>query len=107
MGVEGFGNIGKRLQGEGHFAIVPEERGNGVQFGWLFLEKQVRDGHLGDSQHAPPAGVGLVVGGREDFLDIVAVGKADILFVVLYFLAGEECEKGSEHSYIILITQYL
>lgn len=61
-----------------------------MQLGLLLLEEQVGDGHLGHPQHASPPRVRFVVGCREEALDVVAIGEADVLLVVLDLLAGEE-----------------
>ena len=86
------------MDGEGHIAVVPEERSDGGYLGVLLLEEEVGDGHLGHSDHAAPASVGLVVGGWVLFLEMTAVGEADELLFVLHLFGGEEVEEGGEHT---------
>lgn len=101
MRVDGIRDVGESLNTEGHIAVVPEERRNGGYFCILFLEEEVGDGHLCDSEHAAPSGVGFVVGGWVLFLEMTAVGEADELLIVLHFFGGEEVEEGGEHTLII------
>jgi hypothetical protein len=90
VGVQAPREMRQSLQRKRHLTIIPEKRRNGVQLGLLLLEEEVRDGHLGHTQHAPPPRVRFVVCCGEDALDVVAIGEADVLLVVLDLLAAEE-----------------
>lgn len=57
MRVDVIGDVGESLYGEGHIAVVPEQRSDGGYFCVLFFEEEVGYGHLCDSEHAAPTGV--------------------------------------------------
>ena len=79
----------KLLDGERLIWAIPEERKQHFKWYVLVLMDEVGDCHLTYSQHAAPATVWIIVGGRHDLDDTGSIGHENILlFFFLFHLGG-------------------
>ena len=81
VGVNLFGGDCELLDGKGAVGVVPEDGEDDVEGDALVGVQEVGDGHLSHSEHAAPAAIGIVVGGRKDLGYFGAIGHEDVLVV--------------------------
>ena len=102
MREEFFRYFSQGLDGEGEFAVVPEEIDDGFGFSSLPFDEEVGDGHLEDSEHAAPSWIRGEFGGGEEGFDVVVIGDTDKFLVIGYLSPEEGLVDTWEHAFSIL-----